>query len=112
MSQEVWMWAIGVFITLSLGWGTLLIAAFTRLSGLVASLREDVDRKKADSDAQLDRIRADFVRRVDLDNHIQRLGEDVRDLRSELQTNNSAINQRLDAMLAALIAANKNPNTN
>lgn len=49
---------------------------------------------------RINRVKDEYVRRVDLDGHILRLDRSVNALAEEMRQSSSATNQRLDAILA------------
>jgi hypothetical protein len=60
---------------------------------------------KAGDDAlheRLNRVREDYVRRVDLDGHLTRLDETMKDVRSDMQAHNSDMTGRIDKLIMAL----------
>lgn len=93
--DDQWRWVIGLAVSLCLGWGTILIGFGWRFLLALRELEDDLHR-------EINQVRNEYVRRVDLDGHIQRLGEDIKGLRTEIQQGREATNIRLDAVLAAL----------
>ncbi|MBC8718714.1 hypothetical protein [Ochrobactrum sp. Marseille-Q0166] len=78
-------WLIGIAVT----FGLALIAAFRSLS---ASM-------KAGDDAlheRINRIRDDYLRRVDLDGHVSQLRDGMKELRDETRDSAKETNKRLD----------------
>lgn len=51
---------------------------------------------------RIDRIREDYVKREDLDGHIERLEKGVRDVREDLKEHSRETNRRLDTILSAI----------
>ena len=49
---------------------------------------------------RINRVKDEYVRRVDLDGHIVRLDSSVKGLATEMRASTQATNQRLDALLA------------
>ena len=63
-----------------------------------ASTKEDFDNLHE----RVNKVREGYVRRDDLDTHLQRMGDDIKDMRGENREATKAMNERLDAVLAAL----------
>lgn len=99
-------WLIGTAITLLVFFGGMLFTAFNNLSGrLKAQDDKHATITKAGDDVlqdRLNRVRDEYVRRSDLDGHIQRLDNNVKDLREELRETRKETNSRLDVILASL----------
>lgn len=93
--DEFWRWAIGLGVTLTLGWTTILIGIGNRFVSALRKLEDDLN-------AELETVKKEYVRRIDLDGHITRLGDDMKQLRAEVHRGQEATTQRLDAVLAAL----------
>lgn len=51
---------------------------------------------------RVNRVRDEYVRRTDLDSHLQRLDKNVDDLRADIKQSRTEMNQRLDALIAAM----------
>ena len=58
------------------------------------------ERMQDDEDLRVNRVKDEYVRRVDLDGHIVRLDRSVNALAAEMRNSTVATNQRLDAILA------------
>ncbi len=75
------------------------------IGGVVARDRQ-ITRMIADGDkelhARVNRVREDMVRRSDLDGHLLRVDEAIKELRSELRESRKETTMRLDAILAAV----------
>lgn len=100
--QEDWRWLIGLAVTLSLGWGSILIGAFWRLLGMIRRVEDDMGRNEKELHGRINRIREDTVLKSDLDRHVAQMSEEVRALRTELRNSSQEHTNRLDALLAAL----------
>lgn len=90
MGEDI-RWLIGLAAT----FGLALIAAFRSLSATM----------KAGDDAlheRINRTRDDYVRRVDLDGHINQLRGDMKELRDETREIGRETNKRLDQVLAGM----------
>lgn len=110
-------WLIGISVTFFLTFGGLLLGAFYRIVGKIESgdrdLSTKIDREsaalsggmKAADDAlheRVNRVRDEYVRRTDLDGHIQRLEKNVDDLRKDIKQSRSEMNERLDRIITAM----------
>ena len=102
MSDEI-TWIVGVAFTLITVIGGI-IARDRYILGLISKGHESTVReaqRAADKlDDRLNRVKDDYVRRVDLDAHIGRLDNSVQSLTSEMRSSSAQTNQRLDAILA------------
>ncbi|MGU3576418.1 hypothetical protein ACLBWZ_12825 [Brucellaceae bacterium C25G] len=88
---ENFKWLIGIAVT----FGIALIGAFRSLSSSM----------KAGDDAlheRINRTRDDYVRRVDLDGHVNQLREGMKELKDETRDSAKEANKRLDQVLAVL----------
>lgn len=88
--------------------------AVTLIGGFIARDRyiqrqitdgDERSRAKASDEAQklhdrINRVRDEYVRRVDLDAHIIRLDQNVQEIAREMRDGQKGTNQRLDAILA------------
>lgn len=75
------------------------------IGAIVASHRWTTDKIQKGDDAlheRVNRVRDDYVRRVDLDTHMTRLETNVHQLREENREGTREINRRLDTMLTSL----------
>ncbi|KAB0571287.1 hypothetical protein [Brucella pituitosa] len=88
-------WLIGLATGLG---GTFTVALIATFRSLSSSIR--------DGDNQLhervNRVRDEYVRRVDLDDHVKQLRDSVRELRDETREASRGTNTRLDQVLAVL----------
>ena len=99
-------WVIGIAVTLTLGWGTILIGAFWRLVSMIRRVEDEVDGNSKELHARINRVREDTVQKSDLDGHLTRLSNDMREMRQEHREATKDTNARLDALLSAI--ANRN----
>lgn len=80
MLGEHWEWAVGLLVTL----GLAVIGAFRNLAA-----------KMSDGDAKLhkriDDVKDNYVRRADLDDRLEPLNTQVRELRGELKDYNERV---------------------
>ena len=83
-----------------------IVAALIGLLGAAVARDRYVMRLISDQGKELhervNRVRDEYVRRVDLDGHIGRLESNMRELRDELKANHKDMNSRLDALIAAV----------
>lgn len=56
---------------------------------------------------RVNRVRDEYVKRVDLDSHIERLDSNIVKLGDDMRTSSERTNQRLDAVLAHLMGNHK-----
>ena len=102
MPNEI-TWVIGVAFTLITIIGGI-IARDRYILGLISKSHESTAReaqRAADKlDDRLNRVKDEYVRRVDLDGHIGRLDNSVQNLTGEMRSSSAQTNQRLDAILA------------
>lgn len=102
-------WLIGIAATFFLTFGGLLLGAFYRIVSKIDDGHDNLSKNIKDGDDALhervNRVRDEYVRRADLDGHIQRLDKNVDDLRSDIKQSRAEMNQRLDALIAAMSKA-------
>lgn len=104
-------WAVilgfsGVIITVVGG----IIARDRQLTNMIHRNHEDTAHERSQGDEKLhdrinrvrDEMAAGYVRRVDLDGHLQRLEKQISDMRQDMKDERRETNQRLDAVLAAV----------
>ncbi|MCZ8545087.1 hypothetical protein OOJ09_12910 [Mesorhizobium qingshengii] len=75
------------------------------VSAIVASHRTTSDKIQKGDDAlhdRINRVRDEYVRRIDLDSHMSRIETNVKELREEGREGNREINRRLDQVLTTL----------
>ncbi len=88
-------WLIGISASMAASFIIALIASFRSLAASI----------KAGDDAlheRINRTRGDYVRRVDLDGHINQLRDGMKELKEESRESAKETNKRLDQVLAAL----------
>lgn len=73
-------WVIGLAVSMVLAFGTVMIGAFRNVSAKIAGLHGRVDD-----------VKEKYVRRDDLDGHIMRIDQNVRDLRDEMRANHQEL---------------------
>lgn len=75
------------------------------IAAIVASHRSTGDKIQKGDDAlheRINRVRDEYVRRVDLDGHMARMETNVKELREEGREGTREINRRLDQVLTTL----------
>lgn len=110
-------WLIGISVTFFLTFGGILLGAFYRVIGKIDSGDSNLSKKIDNESAALfagmkeanealhervNRVRDEYVRRTDLDGHIQRLEKNVDDLRSDIKQSRHEMNDRLDRIITAM----------
>ncbi len=83
MADEI-KWLIGLGMTLVLAASATIIGAFRGTSAKITAVHNRIDK-----------VKDDYVRREDLDGHIQRIEGNLRELRDEIRANHA---QLLSAM--------------
>lgn len=102
---EIWkiFLGIGAFLT------PIVLAAFARdrsLLSMIAAVKDDASQQiKASVDQvheRINRVRDEFVRRDDLDGHLQRMEKRFDEVWTDMRRNNDAVAKRLDEIMARL----------
>lgn len=105
MANEL-QWLIGLAVGLGSTFTIALITAFRSLSTSQKSAEDRLGAAIKDGDDQLhervNRVRDDYVRRVDLDGHVSQLREGMKELKDETRDSAKETNKRLDQVLAVL----------
>ncbi|MBA8818999.1 hypothetical protein BRY73_20005 [Ochrobactrum sp. P6BS-III] len=99
MSEDL-KWLMGTAVTLIVFFSGALIAAFRSLS----------NSQKAGDDQlhdRVNRVRDEYVRRVDLDDHVKQLRDGMKEMRDETREGLKETNKRLDQVLAVLASDKK-----
>lgn len=99
-------WMIGIAVTLTLGWGSILIGAFWRLVSMIRRVEDEVDESSKELHARINKTREETVQKADLEGHLARLSNDMREMRHEHRASTKDVNARLDALLAAIASRN------
>lgn len=86
---------IGTAITLCLFFGGALLTAFRSLSASIKSGDDQLHDR-------VNRVRDEYVKRVDLDDHVRQLREGMKERRDETREGLKETNKRLDQVLAVL----------
>lgn len=104
--NDDWRWIIGTAVTLTLGWGSLLGGMFWKLVSMIRRMEDEVDSNSKELHARINRVRNDTVQKSDLDGHLSRLSEDMREMRNDHRHATKDTNTRLDALLSAIATRN------
>lgn len=97
-----WQWLIGTGLSFFATYTAVLVGALWKVIGMIKSAEA---QQRADAEhlhERVNRVREDHVKKSDLDGHLARLSQDMRDMRSEQREANKATNTRLDALISAL----------
>lgn len=109
MSEEaIWIISTGFALVGLIGG---IVARDRYILGLISKNHEGSIKAIQDStektNERIDRIKDEYVRRVDLDGHIMRLDGSIKGLADEMRSSSTQTNQRLDAILAHFAQGNK-----
>ncbi len=99
MGEDI-KWLIGISASMAASFIIALIASFRSLA---ASIKTGDDALHE----RINRTRDDYVRRVDLDGHINQLRDGMKELKEESRESAKETNKRLDQVLAALAQERK-----
>lgn len=91
MNEEI-KWLIGIGVTMVLAFGGMLIGSFRNLSARIAAGDDRLHER-------VNRVRDEYVRRDDLDGHLQRIDGNVNELRREIREGQVDTQRRLDRLL-------------
>ena len=83
-------WLTGIAATLCVAFTTSLIATFRNFANKLSSHSDKVHNR-------IDKVKEDYVRRDDLNNHIDRIEENIKTLRKETNDNHQKL---LEAILS------------
>lgn len=81
-------WVVGIAISLTVAFATTIVAAFRNLSNRISSGNRDVHKR-------IDDVKDDYVRRDDLNGHIDRIDKNLRELRDETRQNHQQLLEAL-----------------
>lgn len=95
MSDEAMRWFIGIGLTVIVAFIGSLTAAFYRLSDAIRTGDDNLH-------ARVNDVRDEYVRRSDLDGHMQRIDTSMHDIRSDMKEQHHDTQRRLDYVLSAL----------
>ena len=82
-------WIAGIGISLALALATTLVGAFRNLNSKISISNRELY-------ARIDRIKEHYVRRDDLDGHLQRIDTSLHEIRDEMRHNNEKIMQAIE----------------
>jgi hypothetical protein len=105
MGEDI-KWFIGIASSLAVPFTVALIASFRSLSKSIKDGDEKLATSLKDGDdalhARINRTRDEYVRRIDLDDHVKQLREGMKEMRDETREGLKGTNTRLDQVLAVL----------
>jgi len=93
-------WIIGISASMIVSFIIALIAAFRSLS-------EKINAGDTQLHERVNRVKDDYVRRIDLDGHVNQLREGMKELKDETRDSAKETNKRLDQVLAVLVQDKK-----
>jgi hypothetical protein len=99
MGEDI-KWLIGISASMAVSFIIALIASFRSLA---ASIKAGDDQLHE----RINRVRDEYVRRVDLDGHVSQLREGMKELKDETRESTRETNKRLDQVLAVLTQERK-----
>lgn len=93
-------WLIGISVSMIISFIIALIGSFRSLS---ASIKDGDDALHE----RINRTRDEYVRRVDLDGHVNQLRDGMKELKDETREGTRETNKRLNQVLAVLAQEKK-----
>lgn len=81
-------WLLGLGVSLCVTFATALIAAFRNLANRVSLGDRDLHQK-------IDQVKDRYVRRDDLDGHLDRVDRNVREIKDEIRENHRQVLEAL-----------------
>lgn len=102
MSDDQLRWIVGISITVAIFATGTLIAAFRALASRIDTAKDDAKKGDDTLHDRVNRVRDEYVKRVDLDGHMARMETNVKELRDETREGTREINRRLDQVLTTL----------
>ncbi|WP_273795179.1 hypothetical protein [Brucella intermedia] len=93
-------WLIGTALGLATFFGGALLTTFRSLSAAIKNGDDQLHER-------VNRVRDEYVRRVDLDDHIRQLRDSMKEMRDETREGQKEMNKRLDQLLAMLAQEKK-----
>nr|WP_321482346.1 hypothetical protein [uncultured Cohaesibacter sp.] len=93
MSDEV-QWLVGVVLAI-----VAMVGGFIVRDRQTAKQIKDGDDRLHD---RINRVRDDYVRRDDLQSHMTRLDDNIKEMRQEMKEETSKTNDRLDRLFAEI----------
>ncbi len=94
MGEDI-KWLIGISASMAVSFIIALIASFRSLAASIKSGDDALHER-------INRTRDDYVRRVDLDGHVNQLRDGMKELKEETRESTRETNKRLDQVLAVL----------
>ena len=92
-------WLIGLSVTIF----GMFVVALTNMAGRIKGVEDRtttaIKEGNAEPHGRINRVREDYVRRIDLDGHLQRLDKSIEDLRRESRDNAKDASHRLDVII-------------
>lgn len=101
MTDEI-RWLIGICTTVAIFQTGTLIAAFRYLTIKIDDVKAEAGKGDDALHERVNRVRDEYVKRVDLDGHMSRMETNVKELREETREGTREINRRLDQVLTTL----------
>ena len=95
-------WLVGLSLTVV----GMFVTALWHIGNRIKDVENRTTTAIKDGDdvlhGRINRVREEYVRRIDLDGHIQRLDKNVEDLRREMRENAKDAGHRLDVIIQAV----------
>ena len=105
MTYEQLQWMVGIGLSI-LG---MLIVAFRTLASRIDAATSAANSGDDQLHERVNRVRDEYVKRVDLDGHMGRMETNVKELREESREGTREINRRLDQVLTTLQPRSSTP---
>lgn len=99
-------WIIGIAVTATLGWASILAGAFWRIMAIIRKVEAQAKEGDDRLHSRVNRVREDTVHKADLAEVSARISKDLHEIRDEQRSATRDTNTRLDALLNAI--ANRN----
>lgn len=103
-------WLIGLAVTFFLAHTGILIGVFrsmfNKMSNGNRSLYDHIDAGNTGIEEKIDNVKEKYVRRDDLDGHLQRLDNSVKDLQRQIRDQSKQSREQNDKVLAAITSNN------
>ncbi|RBO91013.1 hypothetical protein [Pseudochrobactrum asaccharolyticum] len=93
-------WLIGISASLGVSFMIALVGSFRSLS---ATMKDGDDQLHE----RINRVRDEYVKRVDHDAQMNEIKKNIKEIRDELRDGTKETNKRLDQVLAALVYERK-----
>ena len=102
MQELDWQWIIGTAITIGAFIAASIWGIFRVLSGKIDDVLKKIDHNRVitsenikELHGRIDRIKDDYVRRVDLDSHLSRIDKTLDEVKQMIGVMNTALMQAL-----------------